>query len=109
MLAYELIERFHDKESADNAHKSAGNRLADGELPVDLPEVSISLDGMDKIFIAQVLNQANLVKNSAAAKDALKTARLKWTDRWLGRILLWQRANGGGAGGQKAFARVSMV
>ena len=62
ILALELIERFHDKESADNAHKSAGNRLADGELPVDLPEVSLSLNGQDKLFITQVLNQAGLAK-----------------------------------------------
>lgn len=82
ILALELIERFHDKESADNAHKSAGNRLADGELPVDLPEVSLSLNGQDKLFITQVLNQAGLAKNSAQAKDMLSRGRLKWTVKW---------------------------
>lgn len=49
ILALELIERFHDKESAENAHKSAGNRLADGELPVDLPEITLELHGAEKI------------------------------------------------------------
>lgn len=110
VLAYELIERFHDKESAQNAHKSAGNRLADGELPVDLPEVSISLDGMDKIFIAQVLNQANLVKNSAAAKDALKNGSVKVDGAVVdasfaltsGQTVVVQA-------GKKAFARVSVA
>ena len=77
ILALELIERFHDKESADNAHKSAGNRLADGELPVDLPEVSLSLNGQDKLFITQVLNQAGLAKNSAQAKDMLSRGAVK--------------------------------
>lgn len=77
ILAHELIERFHDKESADNAHKSAGNRLADGELPVDLPEVSLSLNGQDKLFITQVLNQAGLAKNSAQAKDMLSRGAVK--------------------------------
>lgn len=76
ILALELIERFHDKDAADNAHKSAGNRLADGELPIDLPEVTLSVDG-DKLFIAQLLNQAGLVKNSAQAKDALKNGSVK--------------------------------
>lgn len=76
ILALELIERFHDKQSADNAHRSAGNRLADGELPVDLPEIVLTIDG-DKLFIAQLLNQAGLVKNSAQAKDALKNASVK--------------------------------
>lgn len=77
ILALELIERFHDKEAAENAHKSAGNRLADGELPVDLPEVGINLTDGDKIFIVQALNQAGLVKNSAQAKDALKNNSVK--------------------------------
>ncbi|OAV29062.1 tyrosine--tRNA ligase [Moraxella catarrhalis] len=77
ILALELIERFHDKESADNAHKSAGNRLADGELPVDLPEVSLSLNGQEKLFITQILNQAGLAKNSAQAKDMLSRGAVK--------------------------------
>ena len=35
--------------------------LADGELPVDLPEVTLTLEeGQEGLFIAQVLNQAGL-------------------------------------------------
>lgn len=77
ILALELIERFHDKESAENAHKSAGNRLADGELPVDLPEITLELHGAEKLFIAQLLNQAKLAKNSAQAKDLLTRGAVK--------------------------------
>lgn len=77
ILALELIERFHDKETAENAHKSAGNRLADGELPIDLPEVTLTLNGADKLFITQVLNQASLAKNSAQAKDMLSRGAVK--------------------------------
>lgn len=77
ILALELIERFYDKDAADNAHKSAGNRLADGELPVDLPEVSLSLNGQEKLFITQILNQAGLAKNSAQAKDMLSRGAVK--------------------------------
>lgn len=77
ILALELIERFHDKDAADNAHKSAGNRLADGELPVDLSEVSLSLNGQEKLFITQILNQAGLAKNSAQAKDMLSRGAVK--------------------------------
>ena len=77
ILALELIERFHSKEAAENAHKSAGNRLTDGELPVDLPEVALKLDGADRLFITQVLNQANLAKNSAQAKDMLSRGAVK--------------------------------
>ncbi|WP_294035785.1 tyrosine--tRNA ligase [uncultured Moraxella sp.] len=77
ILALELIERFHGREAAENAHKSAGNRLADGELPVDLPEVTLSLGEQDKLFITQVLNQAALAKNSAQAKDMLSRGAVK--------------------------------
>ena len=38
-LAEEIVARFHGEEAAANAHRSAGNRLKDGELPDDLPEV----------------------------------------------------------------------
>ncbi|VEG12615.1 Tyrosine--tRNA ligase [Moraxella cuniculi] len=77
ILAQELIERFHDKQAAENAHKSAGNRLADGELPIDLPEVQLSLAGAERLFITQILNQANLAKNSAQAKDMLSRGAVK--------------------------------
>ncbi|PNP96825.1 tyrosine--tRNA ligase [Moraxella sp. RCAD0137] len=76
-LALELIERFHGREAAENAHKSAGNRLADGELPVDLPEVTLALGEQDRLFITQVLNGANLAKNSAQAKDMLSRGAVK--------------------------------
>ncbi len=77
ILAEELIERFHDADAAANAHKSAGNVLADGELPVDLPEVVLNLEGADALFITQILNQAELAKNNSAAKDMVKRGAVK--------------------------------
>ena len=107
ILALELIERFHDKESADNAHKSAGNRLADGELPVDLPEVSLSLNGQDKLFITQVLNQAGLAKNSAQAKDMLSRGAVKVDGQVVdGSFALEQGQTVVIQAGKKAYARV---
>lgn len=110
ILAHELIERFHDKESADNAHRSAGNRLAEGELPIDLPEVSLSLDGADKLFITQVLNQASLAKNSAQAKDMLSRGAVKVD----GQVVDASFALDAGQtvviqAGKKAYARVSVA
>lgn len=77
ILAEELIERFHDKTAAQSAHKSAGNVLADGELPVDLPEKTIAMDGQEQLFITQVLNKAQLAKNNAQAKDMVKRGVVK--------------------------------
>lgn len=109
ILALELIERFHDKESADNAHKSAGNRLADGELPVDLPEVSLSLNGQEKLFITQVLNQASLAKNSAQAKDMLSRGAVKVDGQVVdASFALEQGQTVVIQAGKKAYAKVSV-
>ncbi len=110
ILALELIERFHSKEAAENAHKSAGNRLADGELPVDLPEVALKLDGTDRLFITQVLNQAKLAKNSAQAKDMLSRGAVKVD----GQVVDASFALSAGQtvviqAGKKAYARVSVA
>lgn len=74
-LAEELITRFHGEEAAANAHKSAGNRLKNGELPEDLPH--INLMATENLPIAAILNQTGLVKNSAAARDLLKVGSVK--------------------------------
>ena len=110
ILALELIERFHGREAAENAHKSAGNRLADGELPVDLPEVTLALGEQDKLFITQVLNGANLAKNSAQAKDMLSRGAVKVD----GQVVDASFALSAGQtvviqAGKKAYARVSVA
>ncbi|MCG7599412.1 tyrosine--tRNA ligase [Halomonas sp. McH1-25] len=76
-LARELIARYHGDDAAANAHRSAGNQLAEGELPEDLPEVSVDFEGNAQAPIAAVLNRANLVNNSAQAKDMLGNGRVK--------------------------------
>lgn len=110
ILALELIERFHGRDAAENAHKSAGNRLADGELPVDLPEVTLALGEQDKLFITQVLNGANLAKNSAQAKDMLSRGAVKVD----GQVVDASFALSAGQtvviqAGKKAYARVSVA
>lgn len=107
ILALELIERFHGQEAAENAHKSAGNRLADGELPVDLPEVELSLGEQDKLFITQVLNQAKLAKNSAQAKDMIARGAVKVDGSVVdASFALEAGANVVIQAGKKAYARV---
>ncbi|MFK7161732.1 tyrosine--tRNA ligase [Marinospirillum sp. MEB164] len=77
LLARELIERFHGAEAAATAHKSAGNRLAEGELPEDLPEVVLELGADEDLPIVAVINRAGLTSNSAQAKDAVKRGAVK--------------------------------
>lgn len=74
-LAEELVARFHGEEAAASAHRSAGNRLKEGELPEDLPEISLEAD--EDMPVAAVLNRAGMVKNAAAARDLLSAGSVK--------------------------------
>src|SRR5690606_41359228 len=71
ILARELIARFHDEEAAQNAHRSAGNVMQDGELPADLPELELDFEGQAQPPVAAVLNQAGLVQHAAGAREAV--------------------------------------
>lgn len=71
-LARELIARFHDVEAAANAHKSAGNRMAPGEIPDDVPEVTVDAGGESCLFIFTILKDAGLAQSGKAAKDMVK-------------------------------------
>ena len=77
IIALELVERFHDAAAAANAHKSAGNRIVEGEIPDDIDDVELSLEGQAQLFITSVLSKAGLTKNSAQAKDALGRGAVK--------------------------------
>ncbi|AXY43262.1 tyrosine--tRNA ligase [Halomonas sp. JS92-SW72] len=77
ILARELIARYHGEAAAANAHRFAGNQLAEGELPEDLPEVEVGFEGSEQAPIAAVLNRSGLANNSAQAKDMLGNGRVK--------------------------------
>lgn len=74
-LAEEIVARFHGEEAAISAHRSAGNRLKEGELPDDLPEVFVS--SAEDLPISAVLNRAGLVRNAAAARDLLSAGSVR--------------------------------
>ncbi|MDF1822807.1 MAG: tyrosine--tRNA ligase [Alcanivoracaceae bacterium] len=70
-LAEELITRFHDAAAAEAAPRSAGNQIALGEIPDNLPEVTVEAGEAGELHILQVLRLAELVKNGKAAKDVM--------------------------------------
>ena len=74
-LAEEIVARFHGDDAAAAAHRSAGNRMKEGELPEDIPE--IDLRGSEDMLIASVLNRAGLVKNAAVARDLLASGGVR--------------------------------
>ncbi|AJQ97609.1 tyrosine--tRNA ligase [Gynuella sunshinyii] len=77
VLARELVERFHDKDAAENAHKGVGNTVIEGEIPEGCPEVDVALEDQVELPISAVLNKTGLANNSAQARDMLKNGSVK--------------------------------
>ena len=106
-LAEEIVARFHGEEAAASAHRSAGNRMKDGELPEDLP--SVVIESAVDMPIAAALNQAGLVKNAAAARDLLGAGSVKVDGQVVDRtFILKVGASYICQAGKKAFARVEL-
>ena len=106
-LAEEIVARFHGEEAAAAAHRSAGNRMKDGELPEDLPEVRLS--SAEDMPIAAILNQAGLVKNAAGARDLLNAGSVRIDGEVVDRGFLFRvGATHVCQAGKKAFARISL-
>ena len=107
-LAEEIVARFHGEEAALAAHRSAGNRMKEGELPEDIPE--IELRSMEAMPIASVLNRAGLVKNAAVARDLLGSGGVRVDGEIVDRTFIFKL----GAvhvcqAGKKAFGRISLL
>ena len=65
-LAREIVARFHDARSAERAQQAFVARFREGEIPADLPEVSLeSRDG--SLGIAHVMKQAGLAGSTSEA------------------------------------------
>ncbi|TEU25509.1 tyrosine--tRNA ligase [Alkanindiges illinoisensis] len=110
IIALELVERFHDADAAANAHKSAGNRIIDGEIPEDINEVELSLEGQEQLFITSVLSRAGLTKNAAQAKDALGRGAVKVDQQVIdASFTLKQGDKVIIQAGKKAIARVKVI
>ena len=106
-LAEELVARFHGEEAAANAHRSAGNRMKDGELPEDLPEVELA--SAEDMPISSVLNKAGLVKNAAVARDLLGSGGVRVDGEVVDRAFLFKvGATHVCQAGKKAFARITL-
>ncbi len=106
-LAEEIVARFHGEEAAATAHRSAGNRLKEGELPEDLPEVVVV--SAEALSIAAVLNRAGLVKNAAMARDLLGAGGVKVDGTAVDRDFVFALgATHVCQAGKKAFARVTL-
>jgi tyrosyl-tRNA synthetase len=106
-LAEEIVARFHGEEAAANAHRSAGNRMKEGELPDDLPEVEVV--SAEDLPIASLLNKAGLVKNAAGARDLLNAGSVRIDGEVVDRTFIYKLGSTHVCqAGKKAFARVTL-
>ncbi|WP_090945016.1 tyrosine--tRNA ligase [Azotobacter beijerinckii] len=106
-LAEEIVARFHGETAAATAHRAAGNRMKDGELPEDLPE--IELLSVEDMPIAAVLNKAGLVKNAAVARDLLGSGGVRVDGVAVDRGFLFRcGATHVCQAGKKSFARITL-
>jgi len=106
-LAEEIVARFHGAEAAASAHRSAGNRMKEGELPEDLPEVEVT--SSEDLPIASLLNKAGLVKNAAGARDLLNAGSVRIDGEVVDRTYIYALGSTHVCqAGKKAFARVTL-
>ncbi|WP_223426064.1 tyrosine--tRNA ligase [Alcanivorax limicola] len=71
LLAAELISRFHDGGAAIAAPSSAGNQIALGVIPENLPEVEVHAGEDGGLRLLDLLREAGLAQSGKAAKDML--------------------------------------
>lgn len=106
-LAEEIVARFHGAEAAASAHRSAGNRMKEGELPEDLPQVEVT--SSEDLPIASLLNKAGLVKNAAGARDLLNAGSVRIDGEVVDRTFIYTLGSTHVCqAGKKAFARVTL-
>jgi tyrosyl-tRNA synthetase len=65
-LADEIVERFHGKSAAQQAHAEFVARFQKGQLPADLRKVTVEVDGAG-ISAANLLKEAGLAVSTSAA------------------------------------------
>ncbi|QAX81502.1 tyrosine--tRNA ligase [Candidatus Pseudomonas adelgestsugas] len=106
-LAEEIIARYHGEEAAVSAHRAVGNRMRDGYLPDNVPE--IELKATESMPIATVLNKAALVKNAAVARDLLGSGVVRIDGKIVDRTFLYElSATHVCQVGKKVFARITL-
>lgn len=73
-LALEIIERFHNKELANNALADFELRFKQGGIPEDIPHIEISTDNLN---IANILKQAGLVGSTSEGMRMIDQGGIK--------------------------------
>jgi len=75
-FAQEIVARFNDEETGQQARDGFENQFKKGEMPEDIPEITLTTD-KDGIPIANVLKDAGLTSSTSDAMRMLKQGAVK--------------------------------
>lgn len=75
-FATEIVARFHDEQTAVAAREGFENQFKKGELPDDIPEVTLSV-GVDGMPITNVLKEAGLTSSTSDAMRMIQQGAVK--------------------------------
>ena len=75
-FAQEIVARFHDRVAAEGALADFESRFKQGEIPEDIPEVTLSTGG-EAMPIAQILKQTGLTASTSEAMRMIEQGGVK--------------------------------
>jgi tyrosyl-tRNA synthetase len=76
MFAQEIVARFHHRASAERALADFESRFKQGEIPEDMPEVTLPAGG-ETLPIVQILKQAGLTASTSEAMRMIEQGGVK--------------------------------
>jgi tyrosyl-tRNA synthetase len=109
-LAQEIIERFHDRQAAENALKDFEARFKQGAIPEDIQTVELSTEN-GHYAIANLLKDAGLTASTSEAIRMIKQGALKIDGEKISDTKLQIPVNTEQVYqlGKRKFARVSVI
>lgn len=110
LLAQELVARYYDEATAEQAYESFVSRFKNNELPEDLEELSIAV-GEDGMPLANVLREAGLVSSTSEGHRMVKQGAVKCDGERLedSRAQMQAGMSGIFQVGKRRFARIVLV
>ena len=115
LLAEEIVERFHGKQSSDDAKASFLRQFQQGQMPEEIKSVSINYSEVESepgiVNLAKVLYLANLVTSVSEGHRAIKAGSVRLEGEKIERSQLQMDANSRHilSFGKHRFAKVEFI
>ena len=115
LLAEEIVERFHGKQSSDDAKTSFLRQFQQGQMPEEIKSVSINYSEVESepgiVNMAKVLYLANLVTSVSEGHRAIKAGSVRLEGEKIERSQLQMDANSRHilSFGKHRFAKVEFI